>query len=95
MTTNGLIMGVFVGVVAGGFLGLLWSTICGKWRSKIITVIVFMAAFFCIGGFGFSAQEEAFNDGVCPRCITKYEAIQHKNTSTYYECPNCYFGTWY
>lgn len=95
MTTNGLIMGIFIGVFIGGFLGLLYSSDCKKRWSKIITTILFIIAFFCIAGFGFSSQEKSFNNGICPQCNTKYKAIEHKNSDTYYECPNCYFGTWY
>ena len=95
MTTNGLIMGIFTGVFVGGFLGLLWSSNCNKLWSKALTIMGFMIVCFCIAGFGFSGQETSFNNGICPQCNTKYEAIQHKNGDTYYECPNCYFGTWY
>ena len=95
MTTNGLIAGIFTGVFVGGFLGLLLSSDCHKLCRKAIIIIGFMMFFFCIAGFGFSSQEISFNDGICPRCNTKYEAVQHKNSDTYYECPNCYFGTWY
>ena len=95
MTINGLMFGVFTGILIGGFLGLIWSSECTKWWSKAITIIGFMAVFFCIAGFGFSAQEKCFNNGVCIKCNTKYKAIEHKNSDTYYECPNCYYGTWF
>ena len=95
MTINGLIMGILTGVFVGGFLGLLWSCLYTEWWSRVITVIGFMIVFFFISGFGISIQETSFNNGICPQCNTKYEAIQHKNNETYYECPNCYFGIWY
>ena len=95
MTTNGLIFGIIIGVLVGGFGGLLWQQFFSHWWSKVLCVIFMMGIFFAIAGFGLSGQETAFNNGICPKCGTKYVAIEYRRGATYYECPNCYYGTWY
>lgn len=95
MTTMGLTTGILAGVFIGGFLGWILSHLIDEVCGKIATVIGCVLIVFCLAGFGCSSEEKDFNHGVCPRCDTKYEAIERSHSETYYECPNCYFGTWY
>ena len=90
-----IIGGSLVGLFLGGFFGIIFSV---NMQNKIKKVIVIFGCII-ITGFIFTAilksESDNFNNGYCPYCETKYEAIQRKNSQTYYECPNCYYGTWY
>lgn len=95
MTLSGIICGVLIASVVGGFFGIgIWSSSL-KWYKKLLYQFLIWLVFFCVAGFGLSWEERDFNNGICPQCDTKYQAIQRRNSSTYYECPNCFFGTWY
>lgn len=59
----------------------------------VMILIVFGAIFISI--FISTIEETNFNNGFCIQCGTKYEAISRTNNGqTYYECPNCYYGTY-
>jgi len=63
--------------------------------SKVISIIVIFISSFLFVYAGIGSQEKAFNNGYCIKCNTKMNAIEHHRGNTYYECPNCYFGTWH
>ena len=63
--------------------------------SKFISIIVIFILSFLLVYAGINDREKTFNSGYCIQCNTKMEAIEHHRGSTYYECPNCYFGTWH
>ena len=91
-------------IIGGGFLGLLAGTFgymsifsSGNLNifQKVGLSLLLWSALSLICGLGIKGDVENFNDGNCKYCGTKYEAITHKNSSTYYECPECFYGTWY
>lgn len=62
----------------------------------------FLIATICVGLFISlmvlicTFETHNFNNGYCINCGAKYEAISRsRNGQTYYECPNCYYGTYY
>ena len=90
-----LIASLFLGCLTGGFLGLIWSTVVESKKAKFVIITMFIFAFFLFIYVGMSSEDKSFNNGYCIQCGTKYEAITHRNGDTYYECPNCYYGTWH
>lgn len=90
-----LIASLVLGCIAGGFIGLMWSTFEESIKAKlaIITISIFVFSLFIYVGMSF--EDKSFNNGYCIRCGTKYEAITHRNGQTYYECPNCYYRVWH
>ena len=92
-----IVDGILLGVLSGGFCGILIANTFDNNSNlkKFVIICATISIFSLICVFGLKSQHDNFNGGYCPRCGTKYEAIQHKNSETYYECPNCYFGTWY
>ena len=63
--------------------------------SKIISIIVIFISSFLLIYTGESEQEKFFNNGYCIECNTKMKAVEHRRGATYYECPECHFGTWH
>lgn len=91
-----LISSLFLGCLAGSFIGLLiWSTFAESKIAEFITITMFIFVFSLLIYVGMSSEDKSFNNGYCIQCGTKYEAITRRNGNTYYECPNCYYGTWY
>ena len=90
-----LIASLFLGCLTGCFLGLIWSTVVESKKAKFVIITMFIFAFFLFIYVGMSSEDKSFNNGYCIQCGTKYEAITHRNGDTYYECPNCYYGTWH
>ena len=95
---------MMVYIIGGGFLGLILGTfgyllifssdnlnVFQKWGLSLLL----WSTLSLICGLGVKGEVENFNNGYCKKCGTKYEAITRKNSSTYYECPNCFYGTWY
>lgn len=97
MTISGILLGVFTGVVFGGFCGLCIISMfeTKRWVFRILIIILTGIIFFLIASIGFSNQEKTFNNGYCPHCNIKYEAIEYSHGETYYECPNCRVGVWW
>lgn len=97
LTVAGIIMGIIMGIITGG---IAYLCACGtfrveqRWKRWLISIIV-CGIFFTIAAFGYSAEEVQYNNGNCVYCGEKYKAIEHRHSSTYYECPNCRFGTWW
>ena len=90
---SGIILGIISGCLPGlGIANLFDNT---KKSHEIIIIIATIAIFSIICGLGLKSENDNFNSGYCVECGTKYKAITHKNSQTYYECPNCYFGCWY
>ena len=92
-----VISGIVLGVIAGIVPGLCLANLSDNTKKchKIIIVITTIAVFSVICGIGLKCENDNFNNGYCIKCGTKYEAITHKNSQTYYECPNCHFRCWY
>lgn len=90
-----LIASLFLGCLTGGFLGLIWSTTVESKKAKFAIITIFICAFSLFIYGGMSSEDKSFNNGYCVQCGTKYEAITRRNGNTYYECPNCYYGTWH
>lgn len=92
-----IIVGTFLGIISGGFIGLLIANVYedAKISHKIIIILISIIIFSCLCTMGLKSDNDSFNNGYCIRCDTKYEAITHKNGQTYYECPNFYYGIWY
>lgn len=90
-----IVGGCFLGIIIGGFLGLMFTVNMRNKAIKIITICFCIVISSLIFTVMFKSESDNFNNGYCPYCETKYEAIQRKNSQTYYECPNCYYGTWY
>lgn len=92
-----IISGIVLGIIAGVFPGLCLANMFDdtKKSHKVIIVIITIAIFSIICGLELKSDNYNFNNGYCVQCGTKYEAITHKNSQTYYECPNCHFGCWY
>lgn len=95
---NTLITSLFLGCIAGGFIGLICSTSVESIKEKLAIITISIFCIFLISCFGMSFESKSFksfNNGYCIQCGTKYEAITYRNGQTYYECPNCYYGTWH
>lgn len=92
-----LIGSVMIGVVVGSFLGLMIGNNASRprWWKTCIAIILCMTVFAAISYAGMSSEKTSYNDGDCYNCGEKYEAITHKRGQTYYECPECRYGTWY
>ena len=86
-------------IVAGLMTLLLGCMVAGSEylckSSKVISIIAIFILSFLFVYAGISGQEKDFNNGYCIKCNTKMQAIEHHRANTYYECPNCYFGTWH
>lgn len=105
MTISGILLGLFTGVVCGGFCGVciigIFETLfeikskIKRWVFRILIIILTGIISFLIASIGFSNQEKTFNNGYCPHCNIKYEAIEYSHGETYYECPNCRVGVWW
>ena len=80
MTLSGVIYGATIAILVGGFFGIaIWSSQMKSWK-KVLVQLLLCLVFFCIAGFGMSAEETSFNNGYCIRCGTHYQAIQHQST---------------
>lgn len=92
-----VISGIVLGIVTGIFPGLCLANLSDNTKKfyKIIIVVITIIIFSVICGIGLKSENDNFNNGYCVECGTKYEAISHKNSQTYYECPKCHFGCWY
>lgn len=90
-----LVGSLFLGCLVGGYLGLIWSTTVESKKAKFAIITIFIFVFFLFIYGGMSSENKSFNNGYCVQCGTKYEAITYRNGNTYYECPNCYYGTWH
>lgn len=86
---------LLIGIICGGFIGYIWSTLLNGKFLKILCVLIIVSWFSLIAYGGMSSEIKYFNSGYCVRCGIKYQAITHKNGQTYYECPNCHYGVWY
>ena len=95
---------MMVYIIGGGILGLLagangYMSIFSNDNLNIFQklglslLLWFILSLVC--GLGVKGEVENFNGGNCKKCGTKYEAITRKNSSTYHECPKCFYGTWY
>lgn len=100
LTKQALLDGIIVGSIPGIFFGIIVVAIMGllmtkkNWFIKAITFIIVNIIFIGICFGGLRSERINFNNGYCIRCGAKYQAIQHQRNQTYYECPECYFGTW-
>lgn len=65
-----------------------------KLLARALIALTIVSLFVGVVFLGNRNCEKNFNNGYCLQCGTKYQAIEHKNYMTYYECPECYFGTW-
>lgn len=92
---NLIISGGMLGIFIGGLLGLCISGCFSNQKSKIAITILFIIIFSFSITLDLYRNKTNFNDGYCVECGTKYEAITHKQSQTYYECPNCHYGVWY
>ena len=90
-----LIASLGLGSLVGGFIGLIWSALFESKIEKFAITAMFIFAFSLFIYVGMSSEDKSFNNGYCIQCGTKYEAITRRNGNTYYECPNCYYGTWH
>ena len=90
-----IISGCIIGLVLGGFLGVIFSVDMQNKIKKIAVIFGCIIIISLIWTAILKSESNSFNNGYCPYCETKYEAIQRKNSQTYYECSNCYYGTWY
>lgn len=85
-----VIMGAILGCIAGRAFVRFLDGGLGMWIAFPILIVAILAGLMLIPG-----DESEFNNGYCIKCGAKYEAIDHRNNQTYYECPECHYGTWY
>lgn len=90
-----LIASLVLGSLVGGSIGFIWSMLLESKIARFIITAMFIFAFSLFIYVGMSSENKSFNNGYCVQCGMKYEAITHRNGNTYYECPNCYYGTWH
>lgn len=90
-----IISGGMLGTFIGGLLGLCMSGCFSNQKSKIAITILFIIIFSFFITLGLYSDKTNFNDGYCIECGTKYDAITHEQSQTYYECPNCHYGVWH
>lgn len=91
----GLVLGSTVGLVIFWLLDVFVFKQRG-WKEITISVTIMLACVIASTAFMVHAanlENRNFNDGYCIQCGIKYEALTHYYGATYYECPNCYFGT--
>lgn len=64
--------------------------------SKIVLTSIIFVGFFTLTFFMYQDQGKYFNHGFCIKCGTKYEAVDRTWIgTTYYECPECYYGCYF
>lgn len=90
---------ILIGVPAGGFFGLIFTSGCEKTWKKIVGTIITMIITGCLfaGGIALehSADVDSWNNGVCPNDSTEWafsNAEHLRNSSStlyYYHCPTC------
>lgn len=93
LTTGGIIMGITMSILIGGFFGIaLWCNWETHFIKKLITQIVMCGLIFLFVAIGYSGQDKNWNNGYCIECGTKYECVgKSRSTSEYfYSCPNCF-----
>lgn len=90
-----LFCSLLIGIMAGGFPGILWSGFCKHKLSKFLCTSLMILVFTLFAYGGISSELTSFNNGYCIRCGTKYQALTHRDSQTYYECPNCHYGVWH
>ncbi|MEG1994882.1 MAG: hypothetical protein RR255_00420 [Bacilli bacterium] len=97
MEYNVIIGSLILGVISGGCCGLLFANLYDNTnlfkKIRIVSITILIFSIICY--FGLKSDMTTFNNGICPNCNIKYNALQHENSDTYYECPNCYLGVWY
>lgn len=62
-------------------------------REAVATLLAFL--FIGLAVVASKMEYDTFNHGYCYKCGTKYNAVSRKASQTYYECPNCYYGTYF
>lgn len=90
-TNGGIIMGITMSILIGGFFGIaLWSSE-SCFIKKLIVQIIMCGLIFLFVAIGYSSEDKNWNNGYCPECGTKYECVgKLKNTGYAYSCPNCF-----
>lgn len=58
-------------------------------------LIIFTTLILALTIWASCIETRHFNNGYCYNCGTKYQALSRSQAGTYYECPDCYFGTYY
>lgn len=89
-----IIGSIIIGIMVGGFSGLYFAIMFDKKIYKILIISLSIITVSLFTMIGMKSEINNFNNGYCIRCGTKYEIVTHKNSQTYYECPDCYFGIW-
>lgn len=85
-----IIMGTILGLLAGRVFVYFLDRGIGVWVALPILMAVILVGLTLV-----PSDESEFNNGYCIKCGAKYEAVDHRNNQTYYECPECHYGTWY
>ena len=91
-TANGIIMGVIMTTILGGFLTLIILSSDLKIIPKIFISLFLCGLIFVFSAAAYDNQEYNWNNGRCIECGTKYECVGKARMTDeyYYCCPNCF-----